>query len=53
MCDADRRIISFNARYSGSTYDAFIWPNSAIRASFHQAAYKDALLLGNNFFVPL
>lgn len=49
ICDAKHQIVNFNARYPGSTHDAFIWGNSAIKRKFQNGEFGDAVLIGKYF----
>ncbi|KAJ8964904.1 hypothetical protein NQ314_004543 [Rhamnusium bicolor] len=51
VCDNALKIMNVNARYPGSTNDAFIWNNSNLQIllrHLHMAGYKDYYLLGDS-----
>ncbi|KAJ8971949.1 hypothetical protein NQ314_000466 [Rhamnusium bicolor] len=51
VCDNALKIMNVNARYPGSTNDAFIWNNSNLQIllrHLHIACYKDYYLLGDS-----
>ncbi|KAG0710936.1 putative nuclease HARBI1 [Chionoecetes opilio] len=47
VCDAAKLIISFCARFPGSTHDSFIWNNCALRQRFDRGDFGNYLLLGD------
>ncbi|KAK9680537.1 DDE superfamily endonuclease [Popillia japonica] len=51
VCDSDLRILNVNARYPGSTNDAFIWGNSNLNTTLqqlHANGHTDYFLLGDS-----
>ncbi|XP_063797614.1 putative nuclease HARBI1 [Pseudophryne corroboree] len=47
VCDANLRIMNVNARFPGSTHDAFILQQSAICRMFEEGAFPNGWLLGD------
>ncbi|XP_035228557.1 putative nuclease HARBI1 [Stegodyphus dumicola] len=50
ICDANQKIISCNAKFPGSTHDAFIWRTSAVRRIMQEisSAENTTWLLGDS-----
>ncbi|XP_047468574.1 putative nuclease HARBI1 [Penaeus chinensis] len=48
VCNADGLITSYNTRYPGSTHDAFIWSNCALRTRFETGEFGENYLLGDS-----
>ena len=46
VSDANRKILSYNVNYPGSTHDAFIWRNCILRTRFQNGSFREGLLLG-------
>ena len=51
ISNADNLVLSYSVRYPGSTHDAFIWGNSAIKRRFQNGDFGDAILLGKYFHI--
>jgi hypothetical protein len=50
-CDANLKILNVNAKYPGSTNDAFIWSRSNVQTflqELHQRGHKNYFLLGDS-----
>ncbi|GBN88586.1 hypothetical protein AVEN_134571-1 [Araneus ventricosus] len=47
ICDVNMRILNINAKYPGSTHDAFIWRHSAIRNALLANNQAGSWLIGD------
>ena len=51
ICDANLKILNVNAKFPGSTNDAYIWSGSNVQnllRNLHNAGHKDYFLLGDS-----
>lgn len=46
VCDFDLRILGCNARFGGSTHDAFIWESSRLKAFLHSKYTENGVFKG-------
>ncbi|KAG8177441.1 hypothetical protein JTE90_008625 [Oedothorax gibbosus] len=51
ICDTDMYILNVNARYPGSTHDAFIWRHSAVKNALEQYHEPGSWLCDNIYFL--